>query len=46
MYNYFMGIYFFYGDEDYLLDNELKKYSSKLDKNFVGMNYKVFDNLP
>ena len=39
-----MGIYFFYGDEDYLLDEELKKYRDKLDTNFSSMNYAVHDN--
>lgn len=40
-----MGIYFFYGDEDYLIDKELKKFRSKLDKNFSEMNYVVYDRL-
>src|SRR5574344_1133350 len=39
-----MAIYFFYGDEDYLIEKELEKYKSKLDKNFSSMNYKVYDN--
>lgn len=39
-----MAIYFFYGDEDYLIEQELEKYKSKLDKNFSSMNYKVYDN--
>ena len=39
-----MGIYFFYGDEDYLLEEELKKYRAKLDTNFSSMNYVVHDN--
>jgi DNA polymerase III delta subunit len=34
-----MGIYFFYGDEDYLIDIELKKAKSKLDENFLAMNF-------
>ena len=40
-----MGVYFFYGDEDYLIDKELKKFKEKLDENFSGMNYKVYDEL-
>lgn len=40
-----MAIYFFWGDEDYLIDKELKKYRSKLDKNFAQMNYVVYDKL-
>ena len=39
-----MGIYFFYGDEDYLIDEELKSYRNKLDDNFSAMNYTVYDN--
>ena len=39
-----MGIYFFYGDEDYLIDEELKKYRDKLDSSFSAMNYTVYDN--
>lgn len=40
-----MGIYFFYGEEDYLIDKELKKFRDKLDKNFSEMNYVVYDSL-
>lgn len=40
-----MSVYFFWGDEDYLIDKELKKYRSKLDKNFAQMNYVVYDKL-
>lgn len=40
-----MGIYFFYGDEEYNIEQEIKKFKKKLlDKNFVSMNYKVADN--
>lgn len=39
-----MGIYFFYGDEDYLIEEELKKFRDKLDSNFSSMNYMVYDN--
>ena len=41
---YFMGIYFFYGDEDYLLEEELNKYREKLDKSFSTMNYVVHEH--
>lgn len=34
-----MGISFFYGDEDYLIDLEIKKMKSALDSNFSGMNF-------
>ena len=44
VYNLYMGIYFFYGDEDYLIEEELKKYRGKLDTNFSSMNYVVHDN--
>lgn len=40
-----MGVYFFYGDEDYLIDLELKKFRSKLDENFSAMNYVVHEKL-
>ena len=40
-----MGIYFFYGDEDYLIDKEILKHKSKLDANFSAMNYVVHDSL-
>ena len=40
-----MGVYFFYGDEDYLIDKELKKFRDKLDKNFSEMNYVICDEL-
>jgi len=45
LYNQFMGIYFYYGDEDYLIDFELKKQREKLDKNFSEMNYVVHKKL-
>lgn len=40
-----MAVYFFYGDEDYLIDLELDKFRSKLDENFSAMNYAVHDKL-
>lgn len=40
-----MSIYFFYGDEDYNIELEIKKLKKKLlDKNFAGMNFKTADN--
>ncbi|MBP3820233.1 DNA polymerase III subunit delta [bacterium] len=36
---------FFYGDEEFNISNEIKKLKSKLDKNFIEMAYKEFDNL-
>lgn len=40
-----MGIYFFYGDEDYNMELEINKLKKKLlDKNFSAMNFKYADN--
>lgn len=40
-----MGIYFFYGDEDYNIELEIKKLRKKLlDENFASMNFKTVDN--
>lgn len=37
-------IYFFYGDEEFNISNEVKKLKSNLDPNFIEMSYKYFDN--
>ena len=37
-------IYFYYGDEEFNISNEIRKLKSKLDKNFIEMSYKEFDN--
>ena len=37
-------IYFFYGDEEFNISNEIKKFKSKLDKNFIEMSCKYFNN--
>lgn len=40
-----MSVYFFYGDEDYNIELEIKKLKKKLlDKNFASMNFKTADN--
>ncbi len=39
-----MAVYFFYGDEDFNIELELKKLSSKLNPDFSSMNYQVLDN--
>lgn len=39
-----MAIYFFYGDEDYNIDLELEKMSSKLNPDFKSMSLKKIDN--
>lgn len=37
-------IYFFYGDEEFNISNEIKKFKEKLDKNFIEMSYKNYNN--
>ena len=37
-------IYFYYGDEEFNISTEIRKLKSKLDKNFLEMSYKEFDN--
>ena len=37
-------IYFFYGDEEYNILTEIKKLKSELDKNFLEMSYKEYEN--
>ena len=37
-------IYFFYGDEEFNISNEIKKFKEKLDKNFLEMSYKYYNN--
>lgn len=37
-------IYFFYGDEEFNMTNEIKKLKSSLDKDFIEMSYKYFNN--
>lgn len=40
-----MSVYFFYGDEDYNIELEIKKLKKKLlDKNFASMNFKTSKN--
>lgn len=40
-----MSVYFFYGDEDYNIELEIKKLKKKLlDKDFGAMNFKTADN--
>lgn len=39
-----MAVYFFYGDEDFNIEKELQKLSSKLNPDFKAMNYQEFDN--
>lgn len=39
-----MAVYFFYGEEDFDIENEIKKLKKGLDKNFLEMSFKTFDN--
>ncbi len=37
-------IYFFYGDEEFNISNEIKGFRDKLDKNFIEMSYRTCNN--
>lgn len=39
-----MAVYFFYGEEDFNIEAEVEKLKSSLDKNFLEMSFKVYDN--
>ncbi len=39
-----MAIYFFYGDEDYNIEQAVENLKKGLDKNFASMNYRILDN--
>ena len=39
-----MAVYFFYGDEDFNIDLEIEKMKSKLNQDFLAMNFQTFDN--
>ena len=40
-----MAVYFFWGQEEYLMEKEIKKLKNELlDASFISMAYKVFDN--
>ena len=41
-----MAVYFFYGDEDYNIEQAVENLKKGLDKNFAAMNFKTFDNPP
>lgn len=38
-----MAIYFFYGEEDFDIENEIEKLKKTLDKNFLEMSFKTYD---
>ena len=39
-----MAVYFFYGEEDYNIEQEIEKLKKGLDKNFLEMSCKTYDN--
>ena len=42
-----MAVFLFYGQEEYLMEKEIKKLKNELlDASFISMAYKVFDNPP
>ena len=42
-----MAVFLFHGQEEYLINKEIKKLKSELlDSSFISMAYKVFDNPP
>ena len=39
-----MAVYFFYGEEDFNIEQEIEKHKKGLDKNFLEMSFKTYDN--
>ena len=39
-----MAVYFFYGEEEFNIAGEIDKLKKSLDKNFLDMSFKVYDN--
>lgn len=39
-----MAIYFFYGEEDFNIDFEISQMKSRLNQDFIAMNFQVLDN--
>ena len=39
-----MAVYFFYGEEDFDIEQEIEKLKKNLDKNFLEMSFKTYDN--
>lgn len=39
-----MAVYFYYGEEDYGIEQEINKLKSNLDKNFLDMSFKTYSN--
>ena len=44
LYNNIMAVYFFYGDEEYNIEQEINKLKKGLDKNFLEMSFKTYSN--
>lgn len=43
-YNVDMSVYFFHGEEDFNIEQEIEGLKGTLDKNFLEMSFKVYDN--
>ena len=39
-----MAVYFFYGEEDFNIEQEVEKLKGTLDPNFLEMSFKIYDN--
>ena len=39
-----MAVYFFHGDEEFNIEQEISKLKKNLDKNFLEMSFKTYDN--
>lgn len=39
-----MAVYFFHGEEDFNIEKEIEKLKKNLDKNFLEMSFKTYDN--
>ena len=39
-----MAVYFFYGDEEFNIEQEINKLKEGLNKDFLEMNFKIYDN--
>lgn len=39
-----MAVYFFHGEEDFNIEKEIEELKKTLDKNFLEMSFKVYDN--
>ena len=39
-----MAVYFFHGEEDFNIEHDIEELKKTLDKNFIEMSFKVYDN--